>query len=490
MPAIGYSHVIECNFLTLWRAPETPAAAMTALAVALQLSLLLGAATAAAGSAPAWQPSPKCQAQADKSCAKCYSALKNAPRNCDGPMVARRSGAIRKGDEWRCYSPSTLTPDHRNYSKGSCYCTEDPEIRQLLKTCGDPDPSPAPPTPPPPLKPGEAPCEGCVAVFYAGLNSSKCFRIPTIINTLAGTLLAFAENRITDCGDNGPHHDLVVRRSTNDGATWGPMSIAVKGTVPCPGCPAAISNPNPVEVKLQNGSLAVLLAYDTMNNPRGAKHGMDRQIWSFDDGITWTDDSIVSYPPNPNIGGLIGPSVGIQNAKGVIFFSDSSGQFIYYSQDYGTSWRSTAPHSPPPSSECSAAFLVSATDGRIIQNCRTGVHKRLQIIWSADIPPVPLNATYPPGLIDPGCQGSIINQRGVLLTSNSNTTSGRTHATVKRSTDLGTTWSSGVLVWPGPSAYSQLVSLGDPKTVGLLWEAGKSNAYETISFKKVALPTA
>ena len=76
---------------------------------------------------------------------------------------------------------------------------------------------------------------------------------------------------------------------------------------------------------------------------------------------------------------------------------------------------------------------------------------------------------------------------GTLLTSNSNTTSGRTHSTVKQSTDRGKSWSEGVLVWRGPSAYSQLVSLGDAKTVGILWEAGLKSAYETISFKKVML---
>eukprot|EP01045_Picozoa_sp_COSAG04_P007721 COSAG04_NODE_410_length_14788_cov_3.137926_11_plen_108_part_01 len=80
-----------------------------------------------------------------------------------------------------------------------------------------------------------------VAVFYQGLNNSKCFRIPTIIRTSKGTLLAFSENRISDCGDNGPHHALVVRRSEDLGKTWGPMITVAEGTVPCPGCPAAIS---------------------------------------------------------------------------------------------------------------------------------------------------------------------------------------------------------------------------------------------------------
>ena len=98
----------------------------------------------------------------------------------------------------------------------------------------------------------------------------------------------------------------------SDGKTWGPMSTVVEGTTPCPGCPAAISNPNPVEVKLADGSVAILLHYDTMNNPSVKKHGLDRQIWSTDDGLTWEEDTLLAFPPEKNLGGLIGPSVGIQ----------------------------------------------------------------------------------------------------------------------------------------------------------------------------------
>ena len=92
------------------------------------------------------------------------------------------------------------------------------------------------------------PCPECTPVFYPGLGGSKCFRIPSIIQTSQGTLLAFSENRVSDCGDNGAHHDLVARRSSDQGKTWGDMITVRKGTVPCKNCPAAISNPNPVEV--------------------------------------------------------------------------------------------------------------------------------------------------------------------------------------------------------------------------------------------------
>jgi hypothetical protein len=108
-----------------------------------------------------------------------------------------------------------------------------------------------------PLLVPAGPCDGCVPVFYGGLgNGSKCFRIPTIIQTHTGALLAFAENRVSDCGDNGKHHALVMRRSEDLGKTWGAMATVMEGTVPCPGCPAAISNPNPVEVEMKNVSLS------------------------------------------------------------------------------------------------------------------------------------------------------------------------------------------------------------------------------------------
>ena len=69
-----------------------------------------------------------------------------------------------------------------------------------------------------------------------------------------------------------------MRRSVDGGKNWGPMATVVEGTIPCPGCPAAISNPNPVEVTNADGSKDILLHFDTMNNPRGQHHGLDMQV--------------------------------------------------------------------------------------------------------------------------------------------------------------------------------------------------------------------
>lgn len=331
----------------------------------------------------------------------------------------------------------------------------------------------------------QGPCAGCTAVYYSGLNNSKCFRIPTIIRTHLGTLLAFAENRVSNCGDDGANHDLVVRRSHDLGNSWGPLITVKHGVAPCVGCPAAISNPNPVEVKHPDGTYKVLLHYDTMNNPSPSKHGLDMQIWSNDDGETWENATELSFPPIVNDGGMIGPSVGLQGASGTIYFSarqvggiSPGGNFMYWSKDLGRTWIPSQQISSI-SSETSIAWLHNSSDERIIMSIRTGNH-RSQVIFDRD--GIPGNVTQPAGLIDPNCQGSLINVDGTLYLSNANTTSGRTHMAVKSSVDQGTTWSSGVSVWTGPSAYSQLVGLDKGSKLGLLFEAGDKSAYETISW--------
>jgi sialidase-1 len=60
-------------------------------------------------------------------------------------------------------------------------------------------------------------------------------------------------------------------------------------------------------------------------------------------------------------------------------------------------------------------------------------------------------------------------------------TTGRTHMTVKMSSDNCRTWFASKLIYAGPSAYSSLARLPNGK-IGLLFEKGIQSAYETISF--------
>ena len=62
--------------------------------------------------------------------------------------------------------------------------------------------------------------------------------------------------------------------------------------------------------------------------------------------------------------------------------------FLYWSTSLGDTWQSSV--KVKGLGECSIAFLVDPTDGRIIMNCRTGKHTRAQLVWTADGIPGPV----------------------------------------------------------------------------------------------------
>lgn len=249
------------------------------------------------------------------------------------------------------------------------------------------------------------------------------------------------------------------------------------------GSVAAVSNPNPVEVRFPNGTYSILLAFDTMNNPSAAHHGLDMLTWSLDDGVSWGAASTLAYPPIANVGSLIGPAVGLQATDdGTLFFWLTDGHLIY-SRDYGATWAASARAKSEPASECSIAFASTPRNHTLVMNCRSGKdHRRAQLYWRPDGQGgyASSEPTYPPELTDPGCQGSLINAGGVLFTSNAASTKAREKLTIHRSADQGSTWDKGTTLYEGASAYSQLVSLGD--RLGVLAEVGVHGPYETISF--------
>ena len=153
-----------------------------------------------------WAPSAKCQAAADQTCNadpsvfgpkvdhnhSCFVDIHARP--CDGPMVARKSGAIGTGERlWRCYSPSVLAHGG-NYSHGSCYCSLDPQLREVLAKCGTPDPNPR--LPPPSLPPLGT------SVFVSGVGGYNTYRIPAVVGK-GRKLLVFAEGRKLSSADHG-----------------------------------------------------------------------------------------------------------------------------------------------------------------------------------------------------------------------------------------------------------------------------------------------
>ena len=69
-----------------------------------------------------------------------------------------------------------------------------------------------------------------IDLFISGQGGYHTYRIPSLIVTSKGTLLAFCEARKNDRRDSGDI-DLVLKRSFDNGSTWGPMQI-IADTVP------------------------------------------------------------------------------------------------------------------------------------------------------------------------------------------------------------------------------------------------------------------
>jgi sialidase-1 len=313
---------------------------------------------------------------------------------------------------------------------------------------------------------------GITEVFPHGWGGSKCYRIPTILRMSTGTLVAFSEARLDGCDDGG-NHDLVSRRSTDDGRTWGELIIVTKG-VNRP--KHALSNPNPVEVTLSSGQHAVLLLFDSQNNPKASNHGDTYQTWSYDDGKTWHDSSIISGLEQEGFSGCMpGPSLGIQEESGTIFFVCHTyyHAFLAWSTDLGKTWQ----HSQTVDGidECSVAALPN---DNIAMNCKSHCG-RSQLTWSpaGEL----LSNSCIANLQDPGCQGSMIFWQSALYLSNDNS-GGRDHLTVRRSQDEGKTWDAGVVVEYGKSGYSQLVGFpGQQNILGVLYENDFGIAFKLVN---------
>src|SRR5213595_66313 len=75
-------------------------------------------------------------------------------------------------------------------------------------------------------------------IFVAGAEGYHTFRIPSVVVSKKGTVLAFCEGRKNSRSDTGDI-DVVLKRSLDNGATWQRMQVVADFGVdtignPCP----------------------------------------------------------------------------------------------------------------------------------------------------------------------------------------------------------------------------------------------------------------
>src|SRR5215471_561118 len=99
-----------------------------------------------------------------------------------------------------------------------------------------------------------------VPVFVGGQEGYACYRIPALVTTTNGTLLAVADGRISNCGDIPNPLDLILKRSSDNGRTWTALQVIAdygKNTKDTDVYPAyGLTNPVP---RVAAGDAALLL---------------------------------------------------------------------------------------------------------------------------------------------------------------------------------------------------------------------------------------
>lgn len=352
-----------------------------------------------------------------------------------------------------------------------------------------------------------------IDVYRSGSDGYDTYRIPAIISTGKGSLLAFCEGRKDGRGDAG-NIDILLKRSEDNGKTWSnQMVIWDDGENTC-------GNPCPV-VDYQTGEIHLLLTHnlgkDHENDIIWKRATSTRTVWiisSKDDGMTWSKPKEITQSTKNKHWGwyATGPGIGIQIQNGLHAgrlvipanhsYDDPNGRLrngpfeygahVIYSDDHGLTWNLGGIIKPKMNE--SQIVEIADDNGGLLMNMRSyiGDHQRAQSIsYDGGI-----SFTQPESveeLVEPVCQGSILRyswpsdqKEGMMLFLNPASSSQRINLSLRRSYDNGRTWPKIQTIYPGPSAYSSLTKLKNGN-IGLLYEGGNANAYERIIFQSLKL---
>ena len=334
------------------------------------------------------------------------------------------------------------------------------------------------------------------AVFTAGAEGYHTYRIPALLVTKGGTVLAICEGRKTGTGDHGDL-DLVQKRSTDGGKTWGPLELIYDegGTAK-----VTIGNPCPV---VDQSTGVIWLPFTRDNDGVFV-------MSSKDEGKTWSQPREITADVKPKEWNwyATGPGNGIQlksgkyagrlvipcdHRVGTATKDDKTGwdkagrSHVIYSDDHGATWK-LGGASDYSMNECA---VIERADGSLLLNSRSYRGKACRgVSISKDGGATWEPTTDDPALVESVCQASMIRAEGAaVLFSNPATPRGRHHLTVRLSLDDGQTWPHSRLICEGPSAYSSLAVLPGGE-IGLLYEQGPYKSLTLARFPLAWVKTA
>jgi sialidase-1 len=338
-------------------------------------------------------------------------------------------------------------------------------------------------------------------LFESGTDGYQCFRIPAIVYSRDGIVLAFAEGRKSGCSDTGDI-DLVMKSSRDNGKTWSPLKVIWDdGENVC-------GNPAPV-VDRNTGTIHLLSTWNL-----GSDHERDiieekssdtRRVYvmhSQDDGESWSEPGEITKSVKQEnwTWYATGPCHGIQLRYGpyrgrllipcdhIEAGSKRYYSHIIYSDDRGQSWKLGGSTPQDQVNECTVAELP---EGRMLLNMRNYDRSQTsrKIAYSEDGGISWSDILADNALMEPICQASMLavfheDGKHCLYFLNPAHEHKRENLTLRNSLDEGRNWKTFKVLHPGPGAYSDLTLLGNGN-LACLFEAGTSSPYEGIAYMEV-----
>ena len=321
-----------------------------------------------------------------------------------------------------------------------------------------------------------------------GVGGYRQYRIPAMAVTTSGRVIAIYDAR-ADFDDLPGPVDLVIRTSDDNGASWSKQGIfrqheGISGF----GDASIVIDPS----YGKHGRIIVLYQWTRIAGFFESTSGTDlhdpliaqiaRSI-SDDDGVTWRHDVITDQLKDASTLGIFATS----GMGGRISSGEFAGRLLQtfvlrnksellsaigYSDDHGENWKLGA--RIQGGNETAIAGL---DDGSVLIHSRATPHR---ISGRSIDGGVSLTVLEPDlALPDPSDNGSLtVLSNGDVICTHNHDSDLRRNTVIKRSTDSGKTWSSGICIEADSSAYSTACELADGN-IGVLYER---NAYQEIVF--------
>ena len=350
-----------------------------------------------------------------------------------------------------------------------------------------------------------------IDLFEANTEGYALYRIPGIVVTSRGTVLAYCEARRTGKSD-WDTIDIMLRRSTDGGCTWRPRQKIAD--VPGPkqknavalaqklASPDDVTYNNPVAIADRDGTVHFLFCLE---------YARCFYLRSEDDGRSWSrpveiTKAFDAFRPEYDWKVLAtGPAHGLQLRSGrlvvPVWLSTGTGGHAHrpsvtatiFSDDSGRTWQRgeiAVPNTDEwifPNETC----VAELSDGRVMLNVRSESKPNLRLVTvSPDGATKWSQPRFDEALLEPICMASIVrlsteqgSDKNRTLFANPHNldradgkeapgkSRDRKNLSIKLSYDDGQTWALNKSLEPGPSAYSDLAVLPDG-TILCFYERG------------------